>query len=293
MMTQKTSLFGSISATFFKILIIGFFGLIILFPFYYMISGSLMSFDEINDNAHTHLAPSTPHWENFTSAFADGYWKSLLLTAVVTLLTIVLKIFITMLMGYAFSLPKWRGKKFFWWLFLMVMMLPEVALLSGQFTVVTKMQMREGMMVIPALIMPFLASVFTAFMFRNAFEAIPSRIKEASYVDNVSGARYFFKVAVPMVTPTIWTVGIITAFAAWNSYMWPSVLLQDPDGNQLISTWLFTTGKAPDPEAQQGLWINIRLAAALLAILPMFIIYLVMRKRIMNAVGKQGSAIKG
>ncbi len=293
-MTGASSLMGDMTKLAGKIFIICFFGLIVLFPFYYMISGALMTYDEITDKRQSHLSPSIPQWSNFKAAMASGYWRAISLTALVTFLSIVLKIFITLMLGYAFSLPKWKGKKVLWYFFLSIMMLPEIALMSGQYAMVTKMDLREGGGLTISLFLPFIASVFSALMLRNSFEAIPTRTKEASMVDGCSNFKYFFKIAIPMITPTIWTVGILTAFAAWNSYMWPALLLSNSNGSKhVMSTWLFTTGKSNDANAQISLYPNIRLAAAALAILPMFMIYFVMRRRIMRTISKQGSAIKG
>jgi|GEM_PF-5102905 sn-glycerol-3-phosphate transport system permease len=69
-----------------------------------------------------------------------------------------------------------------------------------------------GMVFLVAI--PFVASIFNALMFRNAFEAIPGRIKEVAMVDGAVGWRYLFKIAIPMVVPTILTVVILTALAS-------------------------------------------------------------------------------
>ncbi|WKX02470.1 carbohydrate ABC transporter permease [Candidatus Mycoplasma mahonii] len=288
----KSSLSLSVLSLLFKIIILGGIGTIVLFPFFYMISGSLMTYAEISDKQDIHLWPDKLQWSNYTAAFQAGYWDAMWLTFIVTLLSIVAKIFITLMMGYAFAFSKWKGKNLLWYFLLSLLMLPEVAILSGQFKMVTDLKMRDGSMLIAALAFPFVASVFSALMFKNAFSAIPLRTKEAAMVDGAGGLTYFFRVAVPMVTPTIWTVGILTAFAAWNSYMWPSLLLNDGSGTQVMSTWQFTIGKDPDP-AQTRLLTQVRLAGAVLAILPMFIVYFAMRRRIMKAISRQGSAIKG
>lgn len=81
-------------------------------------------------------------------------------------------------------------------------MIPEVALLFGQYQVVVDLNLRVGPNVVMAMILPFIASVFSAFMFKNAFEVIPDRTKEAAYVDGTSPIKYFLRIAVPMVTPT-------------------------------------------------------------------------------------------
>ena len=132
-------------------------------------------------------------------------------------------------------------------------------------------------------------------MFRTAFEAIPPRIKESAFVDGCTGLRYFLKIAFPMVRSTTWTVSILTAFAAWNSYLWPLLLLTNrPDLN--INLWVLaqgTDGNAGQSDEQIRVLLNLKMAAAILAILPMFIVYFLFRKRIMKAVGSRANTIKG
>ena len=274
----------------FKALILCFFGMLILFPFYYMISIALMTKDETR-TTDINLVPATAQWENFNQAMIAGYWDAVLITAIVTALSIVIKVMVTMLMGYAFSLRNWRFKKLVWTFFIMLLMIPEVALLYGQYKVIVDLNLQVGYQIIIALFLPFIASVFSAFMFRNAFEAIPSRIKEAAFVDGTRPIKYFVKIAMPMVIPTTWTVAILTGFAAWNSYIWPTLLLSGTSFD-VINTWLFKTGMEGFG-GDSRVMMNVRMAAAILAILPMFFVYFVFRTRIMRAISRQGSAIKG
>ncbi len=295
----KDSTIGfAIFSQFSKWLILIFFGGIILFPFFFMISSALMSNAEAKDVFNSHIVPKAGlHWENFAEAFKSGYWGALLTTLIVTSLSIVLKLFLTILMGYAFSYKKWRFKNTIWYFLLALMMIPEIGLLVGQYKITVSMNLHIGNQIIVAMFLPFIASIFSAFMFRNAFEAIPARTKEAAMLDGASELKYFWKVALPMVSPTVWTVLILTAFASWNSYMWPQLLAfgaTKGHTNYVLGTWLFTTGKELDTNgAVVGVLKNVRMAAAILVTLPLMIAYFVFRGRIMRAVGKQGSAIKG
>ena len=295
-MTKDSSVAWTIFSFAAKSFILIFFGSLILFPFFYMISTALMSNAEAKDIFHAHVIPEHGlHWGNFVKAFEGGYWKALLITLIVTASSIVLKIILTLFMGYAFSYKNWRFKKLIWWFLLSILMVPEIALVVGQYKLTVQMGMQVGNATVVAMFLPFIASIFSAFMFRNAFESIPDRIKEAAIIDGASEMKYFWKVAVPMVTPTIWTVVILTAFAAWNSYMWPQLLaFGATEPKNVLGTWLFTTGKELDQNGGTiALLMNVRLAAAIMITLPMMIIYAVFRTRIMKAISRQGSAIKG
>ena len=274
-----------------KLLILVFFGAIVLFPFYYMIAVSLMGESTYQSTDAVALAPKKMHWGNFTDAFQEGYWDAILYSFAITAISVVLKLVVTIMMGYAFSLKQWIGKKILWTFFLGLMFLPEVALLSGQYKMMVNLNWHTGANVIIGLFVPFVASVFSAIMFRNAFMQIPDMTKKAAMIDGATGAKYFFKVALPMITPTIWTVSILTSFAAWNSYMWPALLLQGQD-IQTVPTWVFTTGRSKIADDSQ-LIMTVRMAGTVLAVIPMFLVFIVMRGRIMKAISRQGNAIKG
>ena len=176
--------------------------------------------------------------------------------------------------------------------------MPEVALLSGQYYLVVRFNewmpgIKDnffGMVFLVAI--PFVASIFNALMFRNAFEAIPGRIKEVAMVDGAVGWRYLFKIAIPMVVPTILTVVILTALASWNSYLWPSLISGGEVKYKIMSVWLFEVGRKIIG-TEERVQSNIKMAGSIIAILPMFIFYFIFRKKIMGSISRQGSTIKG
>ncbi|VEU65674.1 glycerol-3-phosphate transporter membrane protein [Mesomycoplasma conjunctivae] len=290
---RDTTIWSSIFSLISKFLVLFIFGIFIIFPFYFMLVYALAPEEQILDGRTAIYWPKYFDFSNFAKAAQEGYFEALGWTVLVTLISVVAKIFFSMTFGYAFSLKKWKFKKLSWVIFLSILVLPETALLTGQYRIMVLLQWNIGPQTILALTAPFVASVFSGFMFRNAFEDIPDRIKEASMVDGCSNVKYFFKVAIPMVTPTIWTVGILTAFAAWNSTLWPLLILQGTKTSTL-NIWLLNVGKAgEEDQVASGFFKNIRMAGAILTILPMFIIYFGFRKRILKAISRQGSTVKG
>ncbi|WP_322958235.1 carbohydrate ABC transporter permease [Mycoplasmopsis felis] len=298
-----------------KLLVLCFFGVVILFPFFLMISISFMTDDEAQglsnnfrilsdfETGSTYYSgegldvrPWADVVQNtYARALTSGYWKSVGITSLNVIVSVILKVLLTFLMGYAFSLRSWKVKGFVWFVALSLLVLPEVALLSGQYTVVIRTGLRSNLFtIVLAISLPFVSSIFNTVMYKNAFEAIPGRIKEVSLVDGAGGFKYLFKVAFPMVVPTTLTIVILTALASWNSYLWPSLILGSRSEYELISTWLFKAGLNPDdPDSNQAVFTNIKMAAAMAVIAPLFIFYLVFRKRIMGAISRQGSTIKG
>ncbi|MBU4690633.1 carbohydrate ABC transporter permease [Mycoplasma sp. ES3157-GEN-MYC] len=314
---HDSSLLTIFTKYFIKLILLVFFAMVVLIPFAYMILISSMSNNqadlvktgqagiwpqtwELGKNLATAATGQTKSFWPWEQGWQQGYLFSFILTFANVLISIVLKIFITMLLGYAFSLKKWWGKEFVWFLLMTILVLPEVALLSGQRWVVVQMDnalkpqdsdkfnlFNYNLFVIA---IPFVASIFNGLMFRNAFESIPNRIKEVAMVDGAVGAKYLFKIAIPMVAPTTLTVIILTTLASWNSFLWPS-LIAGTD-YRVMSVWLFGVG-VDHTTADERTYYNIKMAGAIWVILPMFIFFFVARNKIMNAISRQGSTIKG
>ncbi|MBZ4203729.1 carbohydrate ABC transporter permease [Mycoplasma tauri] len=300
---RDKSLFSLVTWTFLKVAVLTLFAAIILFPFFYMITISFMPKHQA-DLLNSEFSFWPRYWDksNYSDAInsgngqGSGYWFAFGLTLANVVFSIAAKIFVTMLCGYAFSLKKWRGKEFVWGLFMSLLVLPEVALLFGQFKVVATIDNKTEILnsfigAISMIALPFVASIFNALMFRNAFEAIPGRIKEVAMVDGCVGGKYLFKIAIPMVQPTTLTIIILTTLASWNSYLWPSLLFASKR-YEIMSVWLFNVGRV-ELDGTTKVLQSVKMAGAVLVILPMFIFYFLFRRRIMNAISRQGSAIKG
>lgn len=299
---RDNSVASLVTWSFLKIAVLVFFAAIVLFPFFYMLTISVMPKEQAEElQSHFSFWPKSWEWQNYIEAShgskdSKGYWYAFWLTFANVIFSIVLKIFVTMLCGYAFSLKKWRGKEFMWGFFISLLVLPEVALLFGQYKVVISLDNQFGVLksfmgAIAMIALPFVASIFNALMFRNAFEAIPGRIKEVAMVNGAVGARYLFKIAMPMVQPTTLTIVILTTLASWNSYLWPALLFTGSN-YEIMSVWLFQVGRENIDNVTR-IHQNVKMAGAVLVILPMFVFYFIFRKKIMSSISRQGSAIKG
>lgn len=305
---DNTSVVSVILTWSFKIFVLVLFGLIVIFPFYFMLSQSLVDKEWQTDPTtldtvlwfpirHPRTNGRAFNWDNFSNAFKSGYFQSLWFTAFITAVSVVARIFFSITFGYAFSIRKWKFKRASWLLFLSLLVLPEIALLSGQYKVVSSIHWNQYPALIIGLMMPFVASVFSGFMYRNAFEAIPDSVRESAMIDGAGGFKFFIKIAVPMVKATTWTVAILTALASWNSYTWALAIAgQNGDRGRgiVMNVWLTTTGRYQIPGGDtERILLSLRMAATVLAIAPMLIVYFLLRGRIMNAISRQGRASKG
>lgn len=260
-------------------------GLFIIFPFYYMLSISLMSWSETQDPSGIALLPSNPSFEAYVTVFFRGYVKAFVFSLLVMLTNVLLKVVVCIMIGYAFAMYDFKFKKIIWALLISSMAIPEVALIASQYDMIINLGIDSGILILVGLSAPFIAQVFTMYMFRNGFETIPNSVKEAAMIDGITGKRFFFKIAVPMISSTIWTVVILTAFMSWNSYIWPSLVLGGSIDLETMSLWLFSSSKN---DVDGSTMKNLQMASATLTIAPTIIIYLIFKKRIDNTVAAAG-----
>lgn len=267
-----------------KIILLIVMGVFILFPFYYMFSMSFMDYDTVTEPGGVPLFPTEPGLGNYAWVLARGYLTAVIFSILVMFTNVLLKVVVCITMGYAFAMYDFKFKRTLWSLLMITMAIPEVALISAQYDVIVDLGLDSGLKILVGLSAPFVAQIFTIYMFRNGFESIPNSVKEAAMIDGISETVFFFKVAVPMISSTVWTVVILTAFASWNSYIWPSLVLGTSNFDT-ITLWLFSASK-DDIAGRQ--YENYQMAAATLTIAPTIIIYLIFKKRIDNTVAASG-----
>ncbi len=279
--------FKSFISKMLKMSILIFFGVVVLFPFYYMISISFLA-DENALNGPYPLIPEGMNWDTYKYVVATEFLASFTFSIIVMIVNVMLRVIVCMLLGYAFGMYNFSGKKIMWHLLMLTMVIPEVALISAQYRITINLGLDSGIGVLLGLAAPFVATMFMAYMFRNAFETIPNEVKEAAMIDGIGGVQFFFKIAVPMISSTIWTVVILTAFASWNSYVWPSLLLSDSNLNTM-TLWIFNVSIDPEDNL---VFKNLEMAAATITVIPTIVVYLIFKNKINSTVAASGG-VKG
>ncbi len=270
-----------------KLIVLVAFGVFIIFPFYYMFSMSLMSWEEVQSPEGVPLLPGDPSLFNYITVFFRGYITAFIFSLLVMFTNVIFKVAVCIIIGYAFAMYEFSFKRTIWSLLLMSMAVPEVALISSQYDIIVTLGMDTGIPVLLGLSAPFIAQVLTIYMFRNAFETIPNSVKEAAMIDGISGLTFFRKIAVPMISSTVWTVVILTAFTSWNSYIWPSLVLGGSTNLNTITLWLFNSSTNDIDGSQME---NFEMASATLAVLPTIVIYLIFKRKIDSTVAATGGA---
>ena len=277
---QRVMRVVSLSGTY---LFLGLMALIVLFPFYWMIISSLKTLDEYRMATPT-FWPRVIMLSNYVDAFTTANLGRLFLnTMYVGLVSTLLSLVITILTAFAFARLEFKGKETLFALLLATMMIPGELFTITNYSTVTNLGWINTYTV---LIVPFLVSVFYIYLLRQNFLQIPNELYLAAKVDGTTDWKYLWKIMVPLSLPTLISITILKMMGAWNSYIWPRLVANDEAyrmiTNGLRNAFTETTGDVNYP---------VQMAAVALVSLPLFLVFVFLRKYIMSGVSRSG--IKG
>ena len=258
--------------------------LIVLFPFYWMVLTSVKSYGSYNAEHVPRFFTLSPTLENYVSAFtAVPLGRYLLNTLIFTGVTTALMVAVSTLAAYAFARLEWKGKNLVFTLFLSMMMIPAELVVITNFATVTSWDLRNSF---AGLILPSVTSVFYIYLLKENFEQVPDELYRAAKVDGTSDLKYLFKVMIPICRPTLVTITILKMIECWNSYVWPRLVTDDP------LYYLVSNGIQEIRENGFGREnIPAMMAAVVVISVPLIVLFLVFRKKIMAGVSRGG--IKG
>jgi multiple sugar transport system permease protein len=257
-------------------------GLIVLFPFYWMILTSFKSYGSYNAEYIPKFFTLSPTLENYAEAFtAVSLGQYLWNTLLFTLATTAIMLFVITLAAFAFARLQFVGKNLIFTLFLSLMMIPNELVVITNFVTVTNMDLRNTF---AGLILPSVTSIFYIYLLKENFAQIPDELYFAAKVDGSSDWRYLCKVMIPICKPTMVTIVILKVIECWNSYVWPRLITDDPN------YFLVSNGIQEIRENGFGREnIPAMMAAVVVISLPLIVLFLIFRKKIMEGVARGGT----
>lgn len=269
---------------------LGIMALIVLFPFYWMIISSLKTLEEYRLSVPT-LFPKFLDFKNYVEAFSTANLGKLFLnTMYVGIVSTLLSLVITVITAFVFARLEFKGKELLFAGLLATMMIPGELFTVTNFGTVstfTRIPLLSwmGINTYGALIVPFLVSVFYIYLLRQNFLQIPNELYLAAKVDGTSDLKYLWKVMIPLAAPSLVSITILKMMGAWNSYVWPNLV--SDDDHSLITNGLRNafTDLSGDTD------IPLQMAAVAIVSIPLFLVFIFLRKYIMKGVSRSG--IKG
>ena len=255
---------------------------IVLFPFYWMLLSSVKSYSAYNSEYIPQFFTLSPTLENYVSAFtAVPLGDYFLNTLIFTLATTALMLIVTVLAAFAFARLNFPGRDLAFTVFLSLMMIPNELVVITNFVTVTDLDLRNTFM---GLILPSVTSVFYIYLLRENFAQVPDELYWAAKADGTSDFKYLWKVLIPICKPTIVTITILKVIECWNSYVWPRLITDDE------AYFLVSNGIQEIRENGFGREnIPAMMAAVVVISLPLIVLFLIFRKKIMEGVSRGGT----
>jgi multiple sugar transport system permease protein len=259
-----------------------FWAIVVLFPFYWMVLTSIKSYSAYNSEYVPKFYTLSPTLQNYVDAFTEvPLARYFLNTVIFTVITTALMLVVITLAAFAFARLEFKGKNIAFLIFLSLMMIPNELVIITNFVTITNWNMRNSF---PGLILPSVTSVFYIYLLKENFEQIPDSLYYAAKVDGTSDLKYLFKVMIPISRPTIITITILKVIECWNSYVWPRLITDDEN------YFLVSNGIQEIRENGFGREnIPAMMAAVVVISAPLILLFLVFRKKVMAGVSRGGT----
>ena len=256
--------------------------IIVLFPFYWMVLTSVKSYGSYNSEKIPSFFTLSPTLQNYVDAFTTvSLGKYLLNTLIFTVITTAIMLVVITLAAFAFARLEFKGRDAVFTLFLSLMMIPNELVVITNFATITNLGLRNTF---TGLILPSVTSVFYIYLLRENFAQVPDELYYAAKVDGTSDLRYLRKVMIPICRPTLITIVILKVIECWNAYVWPRLITDDPN------YFLVSNGIQEIRENGFGREnIPAMMAAVVVISLPLIILFLIFRKKIMAGVARGGT----
>lgn len=256
--------------------------IIVLFPFYWMILTSLKTSAEYNSEIIPKFYTLSPTLQNYMEAFTSvDLGRYFINTIVFTIATTTLMFVVIVPAAYAFARLDFKGKNLIFTLFLSLMMIPNELVIITNFATITNLDLRNTF---TGLILPSVTSVFYIYLLKENFAQIPDNLYYAAKVDGTSDMKYLLKVMIPICRPTVVTIAILKVIECWNSYVWPRLITDDKN------YYLVSNGIQEIRESAYGREnITTMMAAVVIISIPLIVLFLIFRNKIMEGVARGGS----
>jgi len=276
-------------------LIVG--ALVMLFPFYWMVSTSFKDLAEINLTPPTVL-PQAWHPENYRTAWnkpESTFGRYFINSAIITIGGAALQIFCAILAAYAFARMEFPLKGPLFLLLLATLMIPFEVTLIPNFVTIRHLPLLGGNDITGAggrglydsyggILLPGLANAFSVFLLRQAFLQLPRDFWDAAQIDGASRWLFLWRVAVPLTLPTVLTATLFALLARWKAVLWPLIITSSEELRPVQVAMLYF-------RSEEGPNFQYLMAAATLVALPGIVLYLLAQRHFTQGLASAG--VKG
>ncbi len=256
--------------------------IISLVPFVWMISTSLMNLGEALGTA---FFPSELHFENYVEAWQRADFTEYFVNSIlITLITLTGQLTFSILAAYAFARMEFPGRDLIFSVMLSTMMIPGMVFTIPNFLTVTWLGRIGPIPWInnwPALTIPFMGSIFSIFMLKQFFAQVPDELFDSAQIDGAGHFRFLIQVVLPLSKAPLMVILVLSFIGTWNALAWPMLVTKTPDWRPIsVGLMSFVTEAGQD--------INLTMAGAFMAILPILVIYFFTQKQFTESIARSG-----
>lgn len=254
---------------------------LVVFPYIWMFFTSFKPVEEVFTDKLS-IFPSTWKFSNYAEVFTGSFLSSILNSFLVVFIGVILDVLISFIAGYAFARMNFYGRQIIFLLILGTLMIPSQVLMLPSYILMGKLGWLNSYI---GLIVPRLSPAFGMFLVRQFIMTVPDDIEEAAYLDGAPLFTRIFKIYWPICFPAVTTLGVFSLIGYWNDYYWPLMIISDKD----YRTLSLAIAQYKNVEGM-GIWSQ-EMAAAVVATVPMIILFLVARKKLIGNITE--GAVKG
>jgi ABC-type glycerol-3-phosphate transport system permease component len=256
--------------------------LVAVFPFFWMISTSLMSLGEAQG---TRLLPSAIHVENYVDAWKEANFSLYMWNSFrITLVTLAGELTFSILAAYAFARIEFPGRDMIFTTLLSTIMIPAMVTIIPNFLTVTWLGRIGPVKWInnwPALTVPFMGSVFSIFLLRQFFAQIPDELFDSTQIDGGGHFRFLWSVVLPLSKAPLMVIIILSFIGSWNALAWPMLVTNSPDWRPIaVGLYGFID--------EAGQMLNLMMAGAFITIIPILVLYFFTQKQFTESIARSG-----
>ncbi|SER28511.1 L-arabinose ABC transporter membrane protein [Gracilibacillus ureilyticus] len=220
-----------------------------------MRSGISLTFDWADLNLDNYL---------YIFSQADGYWTWYANSLLISALTIILSLFFSSMVGYALAVYDFKGRNLFFGFVVFILMVPFEILMLPLFQMMISAQLVDTY---AGVILPLIVAPIAVFFFRQYALGLPKQLMDAARIDGATEYGIFFKIMLPLMTPSLGAMAILQGLGSWNNFLWPLIVLRSNDMFTLpigLATLLTPYGNNYD----------VLIAGSVMTIIPIIILFI-------------------
>lgn len=253
-----------------------------ILPFLWMVLTSLKTVSESTSMNPFIFFPKVLQWENYKTVIQQNDFIRLYFnTFVMMILRVLCAVVFSAMAAYAFARLDFPGKNILFGLVLFQMMVPAQIFVIPQYLMVDKMGMKNTVF---ALVFPGLVSAFGTFLMRQFFMGLPKELEESARLDGCNIWQTFWKIMFPLTKSGLVALGIFTALFSFKDLMWPLIV------NSTAESATLSSALAKISSAYSVNYPQL-MAAAVLAVWPMMLIYIIFQKQFIEGIATSGGKL--